>query len=234
MKQPLLAISLMFLYLVSCKPPSQDSASSDENNNAWTLLIDGPSLDLWKGWKKDKPGSAWHVDNGVLTFDPEIKDRGDLLTRQQYENFEFHLDWKISDCGNSGLMYNVQEGEEYHVPYSTGPEMQILDNSCHPDAKIDKHRAGDLYDMKETAVVNVNRAGEWNTIIIKSKNGEVEFWQNGVKVVAFEMFTDEWSAMIENSKFKGWEGFGAFRKGHIALQDHGDKIWFRNIKIKTL
>ncbi len=234
MKQPLLAISLMFLYLVSCKPPPQDSASSDENNKAWTLLIDGPNLDLWKGWKKDKPGSAWHADNGVLTFDPEIKDRGDLLTRQQYENFEFHLDWKISDCGNSGLMYNVQEGEEYHAPYSTGPEMQILDNSCHPDAKIDKHRAGDLYDMKETSVVNVNPAGEWNTIIIKSKNGEVEFWQNGVKVVAFEMFTDEWSAMIENSKFKGWEGFGAFRKGHIALQDHGDKIWFRNIKIKTL
>lgn len=233
-------VGLMSVVLFSCqsnenktKESSSPAVSTDESD--WIVLYDGTSTDAWKGWKKDSIGSAWSIQrNGDLMFDPEVEDKGDIITKASFENFEFHLDWKISDCGNSGIMYNVQESDAYNAPYSTGPEMQILDNTCHPDGKIVTHRAGDLYDMIETNVVNVNPAGEWNSIIIKSNNARYEFWQNGTKVVEFQMHNEAWDGLVEDSKFKGWEGFGAFKSGKIALQDHGDKIWFRNIKIKTL
>ena len=240
MKKYLLAMALFGLML-SCdnaQKPNKESNPEPEVQEApsdeWIQLFDGSSMDAWKGWKKENVGAAWSIEDGILAFDPEVEDRGDIITRSSFDDFEFHLDWKISECGNSGIMWNVQEGEEYHAPYSTGPEMQILDNSCHPDGKIVTHRAGDLYDMIETSVVNVKPANEWNSIIIKSKDGRYEFWQNSEKVVEFEMHNENWDALVADSKFKDWKGFGEFKSGHIALQDHGDKIWFRNIKIKTL
>ena len=232
--------SIISATLFSCKEAQKPSQVETEPtvepaNSEWIDLFDGTSTDAWKGWKKDKVGAAWSIqENGDLMFDPTVEDKGDIITRESFENFEFHLDWKISDCGNSGIMYNVQESDDYHAPYSTGPEMQILDNTCHPDGKIVTHRAGDLYDMIETSEASVKPAGEWNSIIIKSKDARYEFWQNGVKVVEFQMHNDAWDSLVADSKFKDWEGFGAFRSGHIALQDHGDQIWFRNIKIKTL
>jgi len=109
--------------------------------------------------------------------------------------------------------------------------MQILDNTCHPDTKYVTHRAGDLYDMIETSHVTVKPAGEWNKVRIIKVNGEVEFWLNGYKVVEFTMYNEDWNNLIFKSKFKDWEGFGMAKKGHLALQDHGDRIWFRNVKI---
>lgn len=210
-------------------------ATAKEPMDEWVSLFDGTNLDAWKGWKKDNVGAAWSIQsNGELMFDPSQEDKGDIISKATFQDFELHLDWKISECGNSGIMYNVQESDAYHAPYSTGPEMQILDNSCHPDAKIVTHRAGDLYDMISTNVVNVKPSGEWNSIIIKSKDQVYEFWQNGEKVVEFQMHNAEWDALVADSKFKDWEGFGDYKSGHIALQDHGDQIWFRNIKIKTL
>ncbi|MBO6518364.1 MAG: DUF1080 domain-containing protein, partial [Bacteroidia bacterium] len=135
---------------------------------------------------------------------------------------------------NSGIIYNVVESDEYDYVWQTGPEMQILDNTCHPDAKIETHRAGDLYDMIECKYVNVNPAGQWNRVRLKIDNGKVEHWLNGRKLVAFEMFNDNWTQMIANSKFKDMPDFGKARKGRISLQDHGDKVWFRNIKIREL
>ncbi|MDG2450687.1 MAG: DUF1080 domain-containing protein [Saprospiraceae bacterium] len=226
--------------LLSCKndnKPTTEASQDDQQEevNEWISLFDGSSTDAWKGWKKDNIGAAWSIqDNGELMFDPSQEDKGDIMTKATFENFEFHLDWKISECGNSGIMYNVQESDDYHAPYSTGPEMQILDNSCHPDGKIVTHRAGDLYDMIETSVVNVKPAGEWNSIMIKSKDTRYEFWQNDTKVVEFQMHNEAWNELVSSSKFKDWSGFGSFKSGHIALQDHGDQIWFRNIKIKTL
>jgi hypothetical protein len=130
-------------------------------------------------------------------------------------------------------MYNVQEGN-YVAPYLTGPEMQVLDNKCHPDAKIITHRAGDLYDMITATPETVKPAGEWNRAKIVSDNGRMEFWLNGTKGVEFTMHNEEWKAMIAKSKFKEWKDFGRFRSGKIALQDHGDRVSFKNIKIKKL
>jgi len=234
MNKLLLFLSAMVLLFSYCKNKSQEPVDSVSDEDDWIVLFDGSSLDHWKGWKKDSVAAAWQIEDNVLVFNPEIEGRGDIITREQFENFELHLDWKIEDCGNSGIMYNVQESEEYDHPYSTGPEMQILDNKCHPDGRIEKHRAGDLYDMIKTSVVNVKPAGEWNSIILISNNAHVEFWQNDTKVVEFEMHTDTWAETIANSKFKDWKGFGTYKKGSIAIQDHGDKVWFRDIRIKSL
>lgn len=159
---------------------------------------------------------------------------GDIVTEEEYENFELSLEWKIQACGNSGVMFNVQEGASHERAWHTGPEMQVLDNSCHPDAKIIKHRAGDLYDLISCTTETVKPAGEWNLAKIVSKNGKYEFWLNGVKNVEFTMRTPEWKKLVAGSKFKSMPDFGKFIKGRISLQDHGDQVWYRNIKIKEL
>ena len=162
------------------------------------------------------------------------KGRGDIITDSEYENYEFTLEWKVSECANSGILFNVVEDAKYDAVYLTGPEMQVLDNSCHPDAKIHKHRAGDLYDLIPCAKETVKPAGEWNVVKIISKNSNYEFWLNGTKVVSFNMHDAAWDEMVKNSKFKTMPDFGKAKKGHIALQDHGDKVSFRNIKIRVL
>jgi hypothetical protein len=128
----------------------------------------------------------------------------------------------------------VVEAPEYQYVWQTGPEMQVLDNACHPDAKIEKHRAGNLYDLIASPTESVKSANEWNVAKIVSNKGHLELWLNGVKQVETTMFTPEWEAMIKGSKFKDMPGFGKSKKGRISLQDHGDLVWFRNIKIKEL
>jgi len=216
-------------------PKANNTLYAAEEAAGWKLLFDGKTMDEWKGFKKDKTSDKWKVVNGEIHFDPSIAgDGGDIVSKDEYENFELALEWKIQNCGNSGIFFNVVEDEKYDQPYSTGIEMQILDNTCHPDTRFVTHRAGDLYDMIATKYVTVNPAGQWNKIKIISDQGKVQFWMNGYKVVDFEMHNEEWTKMIENSKFKGWDGFGLAKKGHIALQDHGDKVWFRNIMIREL
>ena len=127
------------------------------------------------------------------------------------------------------------ESDDYSETWQTGPEMQVLDNTCHPDARFKTHRAGDLYDMVESTYERVKPAGEWNQARLIKKDGKVEHWLNGVKIVEYEMYNDTWDTMIANSKFKDMPGFGKAKKGHIALQDHGDaQVWFRDIKIRNL
>ena len=209
--------------------------SAAEKDGGWVLLFDGASISYhWHKYNSEGLNKNWVIDDGAIYFNPDHGDGGDLTSNQSYKNFELKLDWKIQDCGNSGIMYNVQEGENYDYQWLTGPEMQILDASCHPDGKINKHRAGDLYDLIECSEVTVKPAGEWNSIKIVSNQGEYEFWQNEVKVVSYTMHTDEWDDMVAGSKFVEMSDFGKFREGKIVLQDHTDRVWFKNIKIRTL
>ncbi len=213
--------------------------TSTEKAAGWKLLFDGQSTDGWHNYGKKTVGSSWKIEDDALTLATnkksdggwQVADGGDLVSNDQYEDFELNLDWRIANCGNSGIFFGGIENGNYHNIYQTAPEMQILDNTCHPDTKFVTHRAGDLYDMIETKHVTVKPAGEWNKVRIIKVGGDVEFWLNGYKVVEFTMFNDQWKEMISKSKFAGWEGFGVQKKGHIALQDHGDRIWFRNIKI---
>lgn len=219
-----------------------NSLTEAEKASGWKLLFDGKSFDGWHGYGKDAVGSSWQVEDGTMVLTTvtaedgghKVEDGGDILTDSEYENFELSLEWKIQPCGNSGIFYNVVESEEYDAVWRTGPEMQVLDNVCHPDSKFPSHRAGALYDLIVVKYETVKPAGSWNQVRIVSNNGNVEHWLNGRKLVEFEMFTPKWEEMIAGSKFKDMKGFGTARKGHIALQDHSDKVWYRNIKIREL
>lgn len=223
-------------------PVAANTLTAAEKAAGWKLLFDGSTTNGWRNFGKETIGSSWKIIDGALTLDSQQKDDGgwqaqdggDIMTAGEYENYELRLEWKIAACGNSGIIFNVIESDEYDYVWQTGPEMQILDNTCHPDARFVTHRAGDLYDMIECEYVTVKPAGEWNKIRLIVNNGKVEHWQNGRKVVEYEMWTNEWKSMIANSKFKDMKGFGTGRKGHISLQDHGDRVAFRNIKILEL
>jgi hypothetical protein len=227
-----LVITLM---MVSSNSFAQNKLTAAEEKAGWKLLFDGTTTKGWHVFNNKSDGAAWKVTDGELYLDSSVKEgRGDIITDSEYENYELTLEWKVSECANSGILFNVVEDAKYDAVYLTGPEMQVLDNSCHPDAKIHKHRAGDLYDLIPCAKETVKPAGEWNTIKIVSKNSHYEFWLNGTKVVSFTMHDAAWEEMVKNSKFKTMPDFGKAKKGHIALQDHGDKVSFRNIKIRVL
>jgi cytochrome c len=216
---------------------AQNSLSKKEQRQGWKLLFDGKTTTGWRNYNSNTIGAGWKVQDGALFLDntvTENEERGDIVTHEQYSSFELILEWKIDSCGNSGVLFNVIEAPKYESVWWTGPEMQVLDNACHPDAKIEKHRAGDLYDLIKCKEETVNPPGEWNTVKIISDHAKYAFWLNGTKVVEFTMHTPEWDALVANSKFKTIPDFGKATQGHIALQDHGDKVWFRNIKIKEL
>ena len=214
---------------------AQNTLTDKEKKEGWTLLFDGKSTGGWHSFNTKTAGPAWKVEDGALTLNSEAKDgRGDLVTDKSYENYEFSIEWKISACGNSGVIFNVQEDPKYKATYVTGPEMQVLDNTCHPDAKIIKHRAGDLYDLISSSKETVKPAGEWNVAKIVSDHGKMQFWLNGEKVVTFTMHDAAWDAMVAASKFKSMPDFGKATAGHLALQDHGNQVWYRNIKIREL
>ena len=209
-----------------------------EIKKGWKLLFDGSTLTGWKTYNRTDMATSWGVKDGAIFLDAK-KGRsdvakGDLVTLEDYDDFEFSVEWKISDCGNSGIMYRIVEDPKYKQPYLTGPEMQVLDNKCHPDAKIITHRSGDFYDVMASKTENVKPAGEWNSVRIIMKGYKLEQWQNGVRQIKLTLGSDEINAIVEKSKWKNQKDWGKALIGKIGLQDHGDAVWFRNIKIRNL
>lgn len=216
-----------------------NTLTEEEKNEGWVLLFDGASINQWHSYGKSGVGPSWKVSDSSIFLDTAKvngqREGGDIVTNEEYENYHLSLDWKVAQGGNSGIIFNVQEDTaRYRNTYETGPEMQVLDNERHSDAKIPKHRAGDLYDLIACSQETVKPAGEWNHAEIKLQNGKLDFFLNGINVVSTTMWDDKWKAMVASSKFKTMPGFAAFKKGRIALQDHGDNVWFRNIKIRKL
>ncbi|HXB92320.1 MAG TPA: DUF1080 domain-containing protein [Puia sp.] len=218
-------------------PPPQDPApntlSATEKKEGWQLLFDGTSTKGWHAYGHSGDPGMWIVQDGALTPDHSKSVKGDLVTDQDYADFDLKLEWKISPNGNSGVLFHVQEDTaKYNEPYFTGPEMQVLDNDGNADGKIHKHRAGDLYDLVASSMEPVHPVGQWNTVEIYSKGGQLRLFMNGINVVNTTMYDDSWRDMIAHSKFKSWPAFGVAHSGKIDLQDHNFAVWFRNIKIK--
>jgi hypothetical protein len=229
------AFAAILLTSLSMTGFAQNTLTEKEKKEGWKLLFDGKTTSGWRNYRSDNISERWKASNGELYLDKSVTEgTGDIITDEEFQDYELLLDWKISPCGNSGVIFHVVEDAKFKNTYNSGPEMQVLDNTCHPDAKIAKHRAGDLYDLIACSKETVKPAGEWNQVRLISKDAKMEFWLNGTKVVAFTMHTPEWDQMVAKSKFNSMPGFGKAEKGHIALQDHGDAVWFRNIKIREL
>ncbi len=200
-------------------------------------LFDGKTTTGWHTYNKTTVGSAWEAVDGTIHMNPTKKGKdggGDLVTDKEYGNFHLKLEWKVAPKANSGVIFYVYEDPKYGQTYLTGPEMQVLDNEGHKDGQITKHRAGDLYDMVKSTSEPVKAVGEWNKAEIISDNGKLTFKLNGVKVVETTVWDENWKGLIAGSKFAKWQGFGTYKTGKIALQDHGDEVWYRNISIKEL
>jgi hypothetical protein len=212
--------------------------NDEEKKEGWKSLFDGEKIEGWHTYGKTGTGS-WKVADGILYVDSTKTDgkreEADLLTDNEYENFHLALDWKIGSGGNSGIIFLVKEDSaKYKRTYETGPEMQLLDNAGHTDGKIPKHHAGDLYDLIACSTETVKPVGEWNHTEIKLNKGKLDFYLNGTNVVSTTMWDEGWNKMVAGSKFKTMPDFAKFKKGKIALQDHGHPVWFRNIKIREL
>ena len=219
---------------------AEDHSITDRQDD-WTVLFDGSSFDGWKGYLQDGVPDTWKLEDGAMVFyPPENRAEGEsynIVTEQSFTDFVLSLEWRISKSGNSGIFWGIREDAEYNQPYETGPEIQVLDNQGHPDAKNGTtHQAGSLYDMVAPSSDVTNPPGEWNTCVItvnhKENKGNVVL--NGEEIVSFPVGNDEWNAMVSKSKFADWKGFGKYQTGKIGLQDHHDIVAYRNIKIKQL
>ncbi len=195
----------------------------------------------WHSYGKDKLGSAWKTSDNTLHLDASVKEGwqtkngGDIVTNEEFADFDLSLDWKIATAGNSGIIFFVHEDtSKYHYAWETGPEMQVVDNEGDADGKNAITRAGSMYDLVAVSKDVFKPAGEWNHVEITCRNGDLVFHANGEQVLHETLWDDAWKKLIAQSKFHEMKDFGTFRKGKICLQDHGADVWYRNIRIRRL
>lgn len=205
-----------------------------EKAEGWVQLFNGKNTDGWKIYK-DKPNNSWEVVDGVLHCKPfdDADKRSDLRTVEKFENFELAFDWKISVQGNSGVMFRVTE--EFDEPYFSGPEYQVIDDKGYPGDLKDNQLAGSNYDVHAApADKKINAVGEWNSSKILANGNHIEYWLNGVKTVEYDINSPDWKKRRDASKWKDAKGYGQANSGYIDFQDHGNEVWFKNIRIKAL
>ena len=200
-----------------------------ERAAGWQLLFDGNSLEGWRGYNSEFMPTGWSVENGMLT---RTGPGGDIITEQQFGDFELYLEWLVGPGGNSGVLVRAVEGQE--EVYHGAPEMQILDDAGHPDGRSPLTSAGSNYGLHGAPRGIVKSAGEWNSSRIVVVNNQVEHWLNGDKVVEYELGSADWLRRVANSKFAQWPEYGRASRGHIGIQDHGDRVSFRNLKVREI
>jgi len=231
----LILLPALLLAGSSLMAQTNNELTAKEKKQGWKLLFDGKTTSGWHSFQKTSVEPGWTATEGTLQLDPKVKDGGgDIVTDDEYENYELSIDWNIAEGGNSGIIFLVNEDKQYKATYLTGPEYQLLDDIKAEDNKKPNHLAASLYDMIPAAKEVEKPAGEWNHTVIRLKAGELTFWLNGVQTVKTHLWDADWTEIVSKSKFKDWKGFAAFHKGHIALQNHGYHIQFRNIKIRNL
>ena len=250
-KRSFLIVSLSILMSCNYSKNATVTNPADVNNlddykttdfkGGWVSLFDGKTTSGWHSYGREAATDRWKVVDGVLCLDTSKKNSpakqvgGDLVSNAEYGNFDLKLEWKISPNGNSGIIFYVHEDTvKYKNTYNTGLEMQVLDNDGHADGKIHKHRAGDLYDLIKSTSEPVKPVGEWNQAEIIVNKGKLELKLNGVTTVSTTLWDDNWKKLVAGSKFKTMPNWGTFTSGKIALQDHGNTVWYKNIMIKKL
>lgn len=219
-----------------------NTISDREAKDGWKLLWDGKTTNGWRGAKLDAfPDKGWVINDGILKVlkgdGGESTNGGDIVTTRPYKNFMLKVDFKITKGANSGIKYFVDTNLNKGAGSAIGCEFQILDDKNHPDAKLgrDGNRTlGSLYDLIAAPVDKPYRSGFFNTAMVVVQGNHVEHWLNGVKIVEYERNNDEWNALVQTSKYKDWPNFGNAEEGLLLLQDHGDEVWFQNVKIKEL
>jgi 3-keto-disaccharide hydrolase len=226
---------LNFLFLSAFLCLLAFNAGTVTAKQKWQALFNGKSTDAWRGFRRASfPSKCWNVEGGELRTikDCDKSDRIDIITKDTYQDFELELEWRISPGGNSGIIYLVSEEED--ETWKTGPEMQVLDDDKHPDGKNPKTSAGALYALIAPTNKTLKPVGDYNKVRLVVRNGHVQHWLNGRKVVEYDLGSDMLKELIAQSKFKDYPHFAQNRKGHVALQYHGDEVWYRNIRIRAL
>jgi hypothetical protein len=229
----------MALLSAACSSPTQpagvdepggpNTLTNAERMAGWRLLFDGTTTAGWRGFKQATVPSGWQAVDGALT---RTGGAGDLITIEQFASFELLIQWQISPGGNSGLMFRVSEAAA--APYLTGPEMQILDNAGHPDGASGLSSAGACYGLYAPSQDATRPVGSWNDVRLLVNGAHVEHWMNGVKIVEYDIGSADWMLRLQSSPYRDVPIYAREPRGHIAIQDHGDRVAYRNIKIKPL
>ena len=255
----LLGAAAMMSFMVSCgggqkaeNAAAETKTEVKSEDEGKISLFNGKDFSGWRGYNRQDVPSRWTIEDGCIKFngsgggEAQNKDGGDLIFDQKFKNFELELEWKISKGGNSGIFYLAQEVPGKPI-YISAPECQVLDNENHPDAKLGKdgnRKSSSLYDMIPAKPQNAKPAGEWNKVKIMVYKGTVVHYQNDEVVVEYHLWTPQWQEMLDKSKFskEKWplayelllNCGGENKEGFIGLQDHGDNVWYRNLRIKVL
>ena len=209
------------------------------SDSGWFFLFDGNSFRGWHTYGKKVAGRAWDIDSSSIHLRPGTKNGyqtaggGDLVSNDTFSNFDLKLEWKIGKKANSGILFYVQEDTtKYKETWNTGPEMQVCDKDSNEDAQSFKHEAGDLYDLIASRIISAKPALEWNQVEMISNHQQLDLYLNDVHIISTFLWDEKWKKLITDSKFNTMPGFGSFHSGRIALQDHGEEVWYRNIRIK--
>lgn len=232
----LLALALVAGCTTSAPASGPGAATAATSVGDWTPLFDGATLAGWTAVGGGAAPSGWRVEDGAIHFAPGTGGGGDLVAPGTWGDFELSLDWKVGPCGNSGVFYRSASAPGRPL-YETAPEYQVLDDTCHPDGRFPSHRAGSIYDLYAAASGVARAAGTWNEARIVARGGHIEHWLNGTKVAEADQGTPGWAARLAASKFRdasAFPGFGTFASGVIGVQDHGDPVWYRSVRIRSL
>ncbi|GMQ82177.1 MAG: DUF1080 domain-containing protein [Rhodothermia bacterium] len=227
----LISLSVIFAACAESDSESDSPEAAPETSSDWQVLFDGSSMDQWRGYQQESMAPGWEIVDGAMTLTAPSRE-GDIVTVEQYSNFEFEFEWMVPTEGNSGVMFRVTE--DHDAPYETGPEYQILDDANHTDGQTSKNSAASNYNIHPPSANVVKAAGEWNTGRIVADGPHIEHWLNGEKVVEYELWTDQWKADVAASKWIDYPDYGLRESGYIALQGDHTSVSYRNMRIRIL